>query len=181
MRFSQINKFYPFIIILLFICVITGYAQTPYEQRINKGMDSLNKAMCDEAIAEFTGAIEIDPKSAFAYYQRGFTYHKKGRLNEAISDYDKAIEIDPNDAEFYYNRGIAYYYKDYPDQAILDWSRAIEISPDTAAIYQKRAFAYFKKEEYDKSWQDVHRIEELEYKVDPKFLEELKRLSQRDK
>jgi hypothetical protein len=37
-----------------------------------------------------------------------------------------------------------------------------------------RAKTYFFKEKYEKSRQDVRKAEELGYKVDPRFLEDLK-------
>ena len=170
-----------FALAALFLIVGIVYAHNLEEETFNRGMNYTSKGMYDEAIEEFTKAIEKNPKNAYAYYNRGLTYHKKGKLDKAILDYDKAIEINPKEAEIYYNRGIAYYYKDYLSQAISDWSKAVEISPDSAAIYQKRAFAYFKKEEYDKSWQDVHKVEELGYRVEDKFLEDLKKFSGRVK
>lgn len=169
------------ILIMLFLIVGNGYTQTLEEEAVNKGMAYTNKGMYDEAIAEFTKTLEINPKNVIAYYNRGLAYQKKGKLDKAIYDYNKAIEINPKDAEIYYNRGITYYYKKEFDQAISDWSKAIEINPDSAVIYQKRAFAYFQKQEYDKSWEDVHKVEALGYQVQSKFLEDLKRFSERDR
>lgn len=34
---------------------------------------------CDRAIADFSSAIEIDPKDAQALYERGLTYFKRGK------------------------------------------------------------------------------------------------------
>ena len=49
----------------------------------------------DRAIADYTKAIEIDPKFADAYYNRGLAYCYKQDYDRAITDYTKAIEIDP--------------------------------------------------------------------------------------
>ena len=58
----------------------------------------------EDAIKDFTKAIEINPLFAEAYYNRG-KYNDKyllgvsldnlGRKEEAIKDYIKAIEINP--------------------------------------------------------------------------------------
>ena len=48
------------------------------------------------AIADYTKAIEINPKKDSAYFNRG---NAKTALKDyfgAISDYTKAIELDPN-------------------------------------------------------------------------------------
>jgi tetratricopeptide (TPR) repeat protein len=168
------------IFISLFLTSGKGYAGA-LEEAMEKGKDYISKGMYAEAIVEFTRVIDWDAKDAEAYYNRAQAYHKNKMIDKAILDYTKANENDPGNAEIYFNRGIAYYAQDFPDQAIADWDKAIELSPESADIYQKRAFAYFKKEKYDKSWEDVHKIEGLGYKVPPKFLEDLRKASGRDR
>ena len=68
----------------------------------------LTKSQYDKAISDYTKAIEINPRFAEAYYNRGLAYGKKGQYDKAISDYTKAIEINPRFAEAYNNRGDAY-------------------------------------------------------------------------
>ena len=58
-----------------------------------------------EAIADYDKAIELNPKDADTYYNRGAAKNHLKQHKEAIADYDKAIELDPKDADAYYNRG----------------------------------------------------------------------------
>ena len=55
----------------------------------------------ERAISDYTKAIEINPKSAFAYTDRGLAYKRKGEYDLAISDYTKAIEINLKNAVAY--------------------------------------------------------------------------------
>jgi len=58
------------------------------------------------AMADYSKAIEIDPKNKLAYFNRGDL--KKRLLVDykgAIDDFSKAIEIDPNYTSAYYYRG----------------------------------------------------------------------------
>ena len=75
--------------------------------------------------------IEMDPRSAEAYYNRGIVKSKSGDYSGAIKDFDKAIELKPRSAEAYNNRGVA--KKDLKDYlgAIKDYDKAIEINPNT--------------------------------------------------
>jgi tetratricopeptide (TPR) repeat protein len=50
--------------------------------------------------ADYDKAIELDPKYAMSYYNRGRTYESKAEHDRAIADYDKAIELDPKYAMF---------------------------------------------------------------------------------
>ncbi len=176
LRRRSINIF----IALLFI-TNNVYAQKPQKEMLDKGKDYFKKKMYDEAIISFDTAIQIEPRYAAAYYNRGRAYAEKGNLDEAISDYAKAIEINPNYAKSYYGRGRAYAKKGDLDQAISDYAKAIEIDPKLVGVYHNRASAYFLKREYDKCWEDVHRLEALGEKLHPEFLEQLKKLSGREK
>ncbi len=94
----------------------------------NQGCDLYDEGRYDEAIAEYTKAIELDQNDARYYCNRGIAYNQKGQYDLAIADYNKAIELDQNDARYYYNRGIAYTHKGQYDLAIADFNKAIQFS-----------------------------------------------------
>jgi len=92
----------------------------------------------EQAIADYSMAIALDPNYAGAYINRGIAYRKKDDYEQAIADYSRAIELDPNDAEAYYARGYVYDEKGDYEQAIADYSRAIELDPNIAEAYNNR-------------------------------------------
>ncbi len=59
----------------------------------------------ENAIIEYTKAIELNPMNFKAWFNRGFAYDKLGQCNRAVSDYGYALAIDPKNAFAYYNRG----------------------------------------------------------------------------
>src|SRR6185436_15381936 len=62
----------------------------------------------DEALLDCTKAIELDPKFAWAYYNRGNANEGKKLYPLAISDYTKAMELNPNFPDAYSTRGNVY-------------------------------------------------------------------------
>ena len=50
----------------------------------------------DQAISDYTKAIEINANNAYAYCNRGSVYDDKGLYDKAIADFNKAIEIIQN-------------------------------------------------------------------------------------
>ena len=59
---------------------------------------------CEDAIEDYTKAIEIDPNYHFAYFNRARVKYELGDYQGAIDDYSKIIEINPNHAFAYSNR-----------------------------------------------------------------------------
>ena len=56
----------------------------------NQGVENSKLKQFDKAIADYTKAIELDPKSAIAYTARGLAYLKVGKQKEAEADFAKA-------------------------------------------------------------------------------------------
>ena len=61
----------------------------------------------NKAIADFTEAVQINPKYTEAYFARGLVHGKDGDFDKAIVDFSEVILLDPNDAKARYRRGLA--------------------------------------------------------------------------
>jgi tetratricopeptide (TPR) repeat protein len=161
--------------VLIIILIVAGCAEIhrptlDAEAYFNRGLAYLQKYQYDQAISDFTKAIEIDPRSASAYNNRGLAWKNKGDYDRAIADYNKAFEINlqnyiadsviddcnklleknPQDAYAYRKRGLAWYNKGDYDRAIADYNKALEINPRDAEAYNRLAwlFAVCPKAEY---------------------------------
>ena len=53
----------------------------------------------DNAIADFTCAINIEPTNAWSYYNRGSAYFNKADYPRAVEDFTKAAELDPTQVD----------------------------------------------------------------------------------
>ena len=64
----------------------------------------------DQAIAEYTSAIEIDPTSESALISRGGMYGRRGDYDGAIADFTKAAQVGPKSMTplAFINRGLAH-------------------------------------------------------------------------
>jgi len=95
----------------------------------NRGNAYSLKRELDQAIADYTEAIKLNPEFTLAYYGRGSAYRDKGEYDRAIADADKVIEINPQDPEAYSNRGSAYVAKGDKERAVADYRKALQIDP----------------------------------------------------
>ncbi len=103
---------------------------SPAAESYRKGVESLDKGETDAAIAHFSRAIQLDPKYAPAYCDRGLALVMKGELDKAVADLDTAIRLAPTGARSYFNRGFAYFQKGEYDKAVADYTDAIRLHPE---------------------------------------------------
>lgn len=115
----------------------------------------------DNAITDYTNAIELDPEYADAYNHRGIAYLSNGDIDNAIADYTKAIELDQEFTEAYKERATAYFSNSDFDNAITDYTKAIQLDPDDTDIYNYRGLAHFRNSEVDKATNDFSRAIQL--------------------
>ena len=83
-----------------------------------------------------------------------------------------------------YESAMNYFQAKNYDKAIGAFSNIIFNFPGSrfaADAQYYLALSYFEKKDYDRAWQDVHKAEELGAKINPKFLEDLKKASGREK
>jgi tetratricopeptide (TPR) repeat protein len=93
----------------------------------------------EEALADFSRAIELDAASVWAITSRGETYQAMERYGEALEDFGRAIELDPGLDWAIASRGETYQAMGRYDEALADLSRAIELDPGDDDYIMKRA------------------------------------------
>src|SRR5215470_4024011 len=130
-----------FVTLSLSVVFSAGIARTIAIDYFNRGVVEKANGDFDGAIADYTRAIELDPKYAAAYSDRGNAKQAKGDLDGAIADCNRAIELDPKDAMAHKNRGVAKKLKGDLEGAIADYTRAVQLDPKFAAAYFHRGIA----------------------------------------
>ena len=96
--------------------------------------DCLDSKNHELRIKGCTAIIQVNPKDAIAYHNRGEAYALKGEADQAISDYNKAIELSPTYAPAYNSRGRAYTSKGDYIHAVADVTKAGELAPKPAPV-----------------------------------------------
>ena len=135
--------------LLIVVSPLQGQALSTAADYYNRGFERRKAGDLDGAIADYTKAIEIEPRFPGAHLGRGNARQAKGDLDGAIADYTKGIELNPRDAGAYTNRGLAKRRKGDLDGAISDSTRAIELDPRLAVAYTHRGNAREKKGDHD--------------------------------
>lgn len=123
---------------------------------VKQGIASGTKGDLNGAIALFSQAIQVDPKFAPAYQNRGFALSLQNNLDAAISDYNQAIQLDPKNVDAYYNRGTAKGQQGDFDGAIADFNQVLQLRPQSPPAYYNRGHAKYFKGDLDGATSDLN-------------------------
>jgi len=91
-------------------------------------------------MADWSRAIELDPKGVPAWISRGMAYSDLGQHDKAIADFSHATELDPQDVQARTSRGEAYGLLGQHEKALADFSKAIELDPHNARPHNDLAW-----------------------------------------
>ncbi len=94
----------------------------------------------EQAVADFTQAIEHDAEDVRLYVDRAWTYRLWGDYARSIADWSRAIELEPGNANHYFDRASVHRDRQYWDAALEDMDRAIELDPGNAPFWRERGW-----------------------------------------
>ena len=84
----------------------------------------------EDAVNQYSKAIEIEPNYAKAHFNLGGTFQDLGLLDESIQSYKKCIEIEPEYSEAFNNLGNVYRELGQYDLAIKSFKAALSLNPN---------------------------------------------------
>ena len=115
------------------------------------------KSKPDQALQDYTQAIELDPTFATAFNDRGVAYFAKGDSDRAVQDFSRAIELNPKFATAFTNRGILYFKKKDNGRAKSDLDDAIELNPKDLGAYWWRGDVLSSQGDREAAAADYHK------------------------
>jgi putative GTP pyrophosphokinase len=100
----------------------------------HRGMANFARSHYDDAIGDFSHALELDDKSYKAAYYRGVVHSVLKQYSGAIEDFTQSLTINPYQSFCLFRRGQAYYHiGDYP-QALSDCEESLAMEPKNEAV-----------------------------------------------
>jgi len=147
--------------ISLWTDVINQY-QTIEIAYYNRGLLFEKDNKYDEAIKDYSAAIQLTPNYFNALHNRALMLQKKGNYNEALSDFSKAIALRPDSVNVLVNRANLLLNLKRNEEAIKDYNQAITIQPDFPNSYFNRAVAFSAMEKTNEALTDLNKTIQLQ-------------------
>ena len=136
--------------------VISRYPENPTAYN-NRGYFFVEEKHYDQALPDFTRAIELRPAFIDALNNRGSLYRLENRHRLAIADYTKALMLDSTYIKALSGRGTAYAALGILDSALADFNKAIRINPVLADALGDRGEVYFRLGMFENAVEDCTR------------------------
>lgn len=117
----------------------------------------------DNALKDYTTAIEYEPEDIRVYEKRAQLYYEQEKLDLSDKDYLKMIEIDPGNTMGYMGIGRNANKQEKYEDAIKRFDYAIKLANDYPSGYSFRAESYIGLKEYNKAADDIITALNLNY------------------
>ena len=102
---------------------------SPAQAAYDRADEHYDNGEDEEAIAELSNAIDLDPGFDEAYYLRGVIYRGIDRIDLALADFTQAIRINPDNAKVHGFRGKTKMEDGDLDGALKDLNEALRLKP----------------------------------------------------
>ncbi len=109
----------------------------------------------DDAYADLTKAIELEPDKYNHYIDLAALCMEINRLDDALAGLNKALTLAPDESVLYMWRGRVYLRLDRKDETLADFNKAIEMNPEYGPNYIERADVYEMLGRIDEAMADI--------------------------
>jgi tetratricopeptide (TPR) repeat protein len=105
----------------------------------------------EDAIAQYSSAIGIEPSNPLYYNARGRAFEELGKNTEAKADYDKAAVFSPKDVNTFVRLGAICYKLGQYREALVYLNRATGLDKRNKDAYPEKVKTLLKLEKYDQA------------------------------
>jgi tetratricopeptide (TPR) repeat protein len=107
-----------------------GSESNPGDYQVKKGNYRLEDGQYEEAVKEFSLALEKNPDHIYAHLGLAITYMQMERYEEAEAEFNATIELAPKMAVAYADRGILYDRAEQYQLALSDYKKALALDSE---------------------------------------------------
>jgi tetratricopeptide (TPR) repeat protein len=131
---------------------------TSADEYLERGNAYLNAGKIDESIADFTGALKLDPKNVWALADRALAYVYKKDLAGAGKDIAAAEGIDSRNAVVWRAKALRAEAQEDLPSAYAFYTKSLELEPQNSFALYQRARVSMSQHKSDDALRDINDI-----------------------
>jgi tetratricopeptide (TPR) repeat protein len=132
------------VMILVSVCAFGQNGKKYYKA----GQEFVESMKYEDAIAQYTSAIGLEPSNSDYYIERGQTYEKLAKYTEAKADFEKALVFAPKNAEIIISMGDICNKTGNYEEALKLLDRASTMDKRNIRIYTQKVITLIGLEKY---------------------------------
>ena len=144
-----------YIFAALLLSSLPSQAQNP-KRNFKAGEDFSLAGNYQDAVEQFTRAIDLQPDYDKAYLARADAYEKLGMIREAAADYDRAATFLDKKEEVFFHAGRLYFELSEYDKALERLDKSISLKRNYLEPYQVKAKVLLAEERYEEALDIAH-------------------------
>ncbi|HEY4233609.1 MAG TPA: hypothetical protein VGM76_09285 [Lacipirellulaceae bacterium] len=110
-----------------------GFAKQLAAWALNRrGQTKASAGQSEDALADFSSAIQLDPHLWRAIHNHGVLMAQAGQFDKAFDDFNRTTELNPQFAKAFSNRAALYVVAGQMEPALADYRRACALDPSLA-------------------------------------------------
>jgi Tfp pilus assembly protein PilF len=122
------------------------------KEHLAAGRALLESGRTNEAIAELSVAISLDPRLSSAHSLLGVAFERKGFADRAKESYERAVKFEPEDAQSLNNLGFSLYQNGNYRAAVDRLKRAAKLAPADERILNNLALALCRLGKFEEAY-----------------------------
>ncbi len=136
----------------------------------HRGILSARQAQYEDAIAQFSRAIQRSPAFIDAYLNRARVYIAVGNLGQAVSDFARVAEIRPSCADVHRQCGRLHLAMSQYGEAVANLEKAVQIDVKDAEAHFLLALASYAQGRYARAWESLDTLQAMGQAVPAGFV-----------
>jgi tetratricopeptide (TPR) repeat protein len=141
-----------FLMTAIIMMAIAAFGQSA-RKSYKAGLEFVDNLKYDDAIVQFTSAINLEPSNPDYYFTRGETYVKLQKFAEAKSDFEKTLVFAPKNIDAMICLGSAQNKLGNFDEALKLFNHVAAIDKRNSKVYPEKVITLINMKKYDQALQ----------------------------
>lgn len=139
-----------FLAVLIAIVSVSSFGQNA-KKYYKAGVEFQEGFKYDDAVAQYTSAIGLEPSNPDYYIARGEVYLIQSKYAEAKADYEKAVVFDPKEVHSYVSLGTICNKMGNYEEALRWLNHASRLDKREPKVYPEKVFTLYQLGKFDQA------------------------------